>query len=132
MSTWGSIYGSWEAKLSKEQVNELTKVLDEDGFVVEIDGGYAFNDSCGWSFFDNIGKTLSDFAEKHRLAGSYKIKGEEGEADTVFVGTDDQVKRQNYFWHKKKAQEAKNEFDAFSEGVEPGDLARWAIERGES
>ena len=133
MSTWASLYGSWESSLSEEQLDELTEVLEEKGVEVDINGDYSFNDSCGYGFFDDVDKMLSDFAKKHKLAGSYEIKGEDDdETSTIFVGTDDQVKRQNYFYLKKEVQEAQNLFDAFAEDVADGDLARWSIEREET
>ena len=133
MSTWVSLYGSWESSLSKEQLSELTKALEEEDIEVKpMDGSYSFDDSCGWSFAENAHKVISDFAKKHKLAGSYEVKGEEGELETVFVGTDDQINRQNYFYVKKKLQEWQEIFATHAADVTDGDLARWSIEREET
>ena len=128
MSTWASLYGSWESSLSEEQLDELTEVLEEENIEVEKDGSYSFNDSCGWSFLDRVHKDISNFAKKHKLAGEYEVKVEEGELETVFVGSDDQIKRQNYFHIKKKLQEWQEMFATHAADVTDGDLARWSIE----
>ena len=133
MGTYASLNGGWERTLTQEEVAQFEKHLETDALdeiSVEPDGSYHFSDSCGYSFFAQVEKSIDEFSDKLKIDGSYTLECEEDrpDAEDVFVGSAGYVKRKNYQRAKLEMEQAKNRLQALAANVIEAEIARWILE----